>query len=82
MNANSTPTVFSIAEAKAKFSELVKRAEAGERFVVTRHGSPVVEIAASADIKPKKKLRGALKGKIWISPDFDVLGPEWDEYLS
>ena len=81
MNVDSRPTVFSVAEAKAKFSELVKRAEAEERFVVTRHGSPVVEITASADIKPKKKLRGALKGKIWISPDFDVLGPEWDEYL-
>ena len=70
-----------IAEAKAKFSELLKRAEAGEEIVVTRHGKPVATIAAHADATPKKKLRGAMKGKIWIAPDFDVLGPEWDKYL-
>jgi prevent-host-death family protein len=81
MNQESKPTIFSVAEAKAKFSEIVKRAEGGERFVITRHGSPVVEIAASADARPKKKLRGAMKGQIWIAPDFDVLGPEWDEYV-
>lgn len=82
MNHQSKPTVFDVAEAKAKFSEIIKRAEAGERFVVTRHGVPVVEIAASTEIQPKKKLRGAMKGQIWIAPDFDVLGPEWDEYIS
>lgn len=82
VNIETKPTVFSIAEAKAKFSELVARAEAGERFIVTRHGKPVVEIAASAEAKPRKKLRGAMKGKIWIAPDFDVLGPEWEEYAS
>ena len=81
MNVEGKPAVFNIAEAKAKFSELVKRAEAGERLIVTRHGKPVVEIARSAEAQPRKKLRGAMKGKIWIAPDFDVLGPEWDEYL-
>lgn len=82
MNVEDKPAVFSIAEAKAKFSELVKRAEAGERLTVTRHGKPVVEIAPSTETQPKKKLRGAMKGKIWIAQDFDTLGPEWDEYLS
>jgi prevent-host-death family protein len=71
----------SVAEAKAKFSELLKRAEAGEEIVVTRHGKPVATIAGRTDIEPKKKLRGAMKGKIWIAPDFDELGPEWDEYI-
>jgi prevent-host-death family protein len=82
MNIERKSTTFSAAEAKAKFSEILKRAEAGERFVVTRHGKPIVEIAASADALPKKSLRGAMKGQIWIAEDFDVLGPEWDEYVS
>lgn len=82
MDIEAKSTVFSVAEAKAKFSELVSRAEAGERLVITRHGKPVAEIAASADSRPKKKLRGAMKGQIWIAPDFDELGPEWDEYVS
>ncbi|MES1200586.1 MAG: type II toxin-antitoxin system prevent-host-death family antitoxin [Pseudomonadota bacterium] len=37
-------TDYSVAEAKAKFSELIERAEKGESVVVTRHGKPVVEL--------------------------------------
>lgn len=81
MNIENKPVTFSVAEAKAKFSELLSRAEAGERLTITRHGRPIVEIAATGEAKPKKKLRGAMKGEIWIAPDFDELGPEWDEYI-
>jgi prevent-host-death family protein len=33
---------MNIAEAKAKLSELVARAEAGEEVVIARHGRPIV----------------------------------------
>ena len=36
----------SIAEAKAGFAQLVARAEAGERIVITRHGQPVAQVSA------------------------------------
>lgn len=81
MNLENKPSTFSIADAEANFSEIVMRAEAGERFILTRHGTPVVEITPSADAKPKKKLLGAMKGQTWIADDFDELGPEWDEYV-
>jgi prevent-host-death family protein len=35
---------YSVAEAKAKLSELIDRAEKGEGVVITRHGKPVVEM--------------------------------------
>jgi antitoxin (DNA-binding transcriptional repressor) of toxin-antitoxin stability system len=79
MQSEALSETLTIAEAKAKFSELVRRAEAGERFIITRHGKPVAEIAARGT--PRRKLRGAMKGDIWIAPDFDELGPEWDEYI-
>lgn len=69
-----------IAEAKAKFSQLVKRAEAGEEVLVTRHGKVVARLMPPATPPGKKPLLGALKGKIWMADDFDELGPEWDEY--
>ncbi|CDX24853.1 Prevent-host-death family protein [Mesorhizobium sp. ORS 3324] len=70
---------ISIAEAKAKLSELVSRAEAGEEIVLTRHGKVAARIVPPvADPLPRI---GALKGKIWIADDFDELGPEWDEYV-
>jgi prevent-host-death family protein len=71
----------SIAEAKARFSELIKRAEAGEEIVVTRHGKPAARIMPPVGQPEKPSLIGALEGRIWIAEDFDELGPEWDEYV-
>lgn len=36
----------SVAEAKAKFSELLKRAEPGEEILITRHGKAVAKLSA------------------------------------
>jgi prevent-host-death family protein len=68
-----------VAEAKAKFSELIRRAEAGEEVLVTRHGKVVARLMPPVSTE-KKSLIGVLKGKIWMADDFDELGPEWDEY--
>jgi antitoxin (DNA-binding transcriptional repressor) of toxin-antitoxin stability system len=35
---------YSVAEAKAKLSELIDRAEKGEAVTITRHGKAVVEM--------------------------------------
>ena len=37
-------TTISVHEAKAHFSDLLRRVEAGETIIVTRHNSPVAEI--------------------------------------
>ena len=42
----------SLADAKARLSELVNRAEAGEPQIITRRGKPVAKIVA---IEPEKK---------------------------
>jgi len=36
---------ISVSEAKAQLTELVRRAEAGEDVILTRHGQPVVRLA-------------------------------------
>ena len=63
---------IAIAEAKAKFAELIRKAEAGEPVVITRHGRPVVTLRASGATKDIS-LIGAMKGKIVISDDFDEM---------
>ena len=40
---------ISVTDAKAQLTELVRRAEAGEEIVLTRHDKPVVEIRAVQD---------------------------------
>jgi prevent-host-death family protein len=37
-------TDYSVAEAKAKLSELIERAQKGEGVVITKHGHPVAEL--------------------------------------
>ena len=66
-------------EAKTRLSELVRMVEAGERVVLARNGTPVVELVVAEP--PKKREGGFLKGQIWISPDFDEPLPEFEEYV-
>jgi len=40
---------ISVSEAKGQLTELVRRAEAGEEVILTRHGHPVIRLAS---IKP------------------------------
>lgn len=34
-----------VSEAKAQLTELVRRAEAGEEVILTRHGTPIVQLS-------------------------------------
>ncbi len=67
-----------VSEAKAKFSEIVRRAEAGEEIVLTRNGK---EVARLSGPRTRRRL-GQFRGQVWMAPDFDELGPEWHEYMS
>lgn len=42
---------ISVSDAKAQLTDLVRRAEAGEVVILTRHGHPVARLVP-ADIKP------------------------------
>jgi prevent-host-death family protein len=64
-----------IADAKAQFAELFRRAEAGEEITVTRHGRPVARIIA-APPGPRIALIGAMKGQFRVPDDFDDMAAE------
>ncbi len=72
----------SISEAKTQLSKLVARAERGEEVTIRRGRTPVAKLVAiTPTSSPRHSPIGALRGKIWISDDFDELGPEWDPYV-
>ncbi|MEJ5247640.1 type II toxin-antitoxin system Phd/YefM family antitoxin [Caldilinea sp.] len=50
-------------EAKTHFSELLKRVQRGERFIITHHGAPVAVLAPleSAPERPVDEVIAALK---------------------
>lgn len=45
-------TEFAVADAKARFSELLARAEAGEEIVIRRHGRPVAKLVSTERSRP------------------------------
>jgi prevent-host-death family protein len=52
-------TRMSIAEAKARFADAVKKAESGDPVVVTRYGADVAAIVPFSELAELKRLRAA-----------------------
>jgi antitoxin (DNA-binding transcriptional repressor) of toxin-antitoxin stability system len=53
-SAREPAYTVSVAEARARFSELLDKVAAGETVVITRRGEPVADL--SAHRKPRKKI--------------------------
>ena len=66
---------YNIYEAKTHLSALVERAAAGEEVVIAKAGRPVARLVAYKKATPRR-VPGRLKGKIWISDDFDAPLPD------
>jgi prevent-host-death family protein len=54
---------ISVSEAKAHLTDLVKRAEAGEEVILTRHGQPAVRLV-SAQVALTSEEKGRIIKKI------------------
>lgn len=65
----------SVGEAKAQFSALVKRAEAGEEVLITRSGTPVARIVPAKSAKERAFAND--EGLGFVGDDFnEPLPPE------
>ena len=62
--------IVTVTEAKTQLSSLIARASDGEEIVIRRGKRPVAKIIAYAPER-KRRIPGDLKGKIWMSDDFD-----------
>ena len=59
---------MAVAEAKARFAELIRRAEAGEAIELTRYGRPVARIVG-ANRPAGRPLIGAMDGAFTLPDD-------------
>jgi len=57
---------ISVTDAKAQLTELVRRAEAGEEVVLTRHGHAAVRLVAVKKPRDRKALRAVVE-EIWAT---------------
>jgi prevent-host-death family protein len=76
-----------VKEAKAKLTELLRAAEAGERIVLTRHGKAVADLVPHEAGKEERKMsvmeryeiwksENPASGIGWVADDFDDQLPE------
>jgi prevent-host-death family protein len=65
---------FNIHQARTQLSRLIERVNAGEEIVIARAGRPVARLVPLEKRGPRRM--GALKGRIWIAPDFDAPLPD------
>ena len=66
----SETVTVTVTEAKTQLSRLLARVGAGEEIVIRRGRKPVAKIVGYRDPHARRQM-GDLKGKIWMSEDFD-----------
>lgn len=57
-------------DAKTQLSSLVDKAAEGEEIIIAKNGQPMAKLVPFKD--PIRRKPGRLKGKIWMSKDFDA----------
>ncbi len=60
----------STAEAKNRLPQLIRAVEAGEEVIITRHGTPVAQLAPPPT-PPRKARLGGMRGRITLLPGWD-----------
>jgi prevent-host-death family protein len=80
--------IVNVYEAKAKLSDLMARASAGEEIILARNGRPAVKLVPVNEGKMTLKECAAARGYgmdaglVRISDDFDDPLPELEEFFS
>ncbi|HLK15938.1 MAG TPA: type II toxin-antitoxin system prevent-host-death family antitoxin [Fimbriimonadaceae bacterium] len=70
-------TIRNVTEAKAELSSLLVLVEQGEEVIISRAGKPVARLSRIERLKKPREV-GFLRGKVWVSPDFDDPDPEFE----
>jgi prevent-host-death family protein len=77
--ARKLPTQVNVAEAKARFSELVRRALAGGEVVIAKDNHPILRLVPLEPRAPRKA--GSARGTIRVAPDFDTTPKDFEDYV-
>ncbi len=65
-----------VREFRGNLTEYLRQARDGASFLVMSHDRVLAEIRPPPIAERPRRRPGALRGKIWMAPDFDTLPPE------
>jgi prevent-host-death family protein len=70
---------FNVGEAKAHFSELVRKALLGEEVIIAKDNKPLLKLVP---LQPSKGARkpGSAKGQVRMASDFEETPEDFKEY--
>jgi prevent-host-death family protein len=71
------PTHYNVAEAKAHFSTLVRKALQGEEVVIARDNKPLLRLVP---VGVQSRAPGSAKGRIAMAADFDAPLEDFADY--
>jgi len=74
-------TIRNVSDAKEQLSALLVMVEGGEEVVIARAGKPIARLVKYGRPQKPRKL-GALKGEIWIAPNFDDPDAETEQMFN
>jgi prevent-host-death family protein len=80
MSAPKTSLRFNVAEAKARFSELVRKALAGEEVIIARDNKPLLKLVP-LDERRGPRRPGSAEGQVRMTPDFDETPGDFADYV-
>jgi prevent-host-death family protein len=72
-----SPSHYNVAEAKAQFSTLVRKALQGEDVVIARDNKPLVRLVP---VGVSSRKPGSAKGRVKIAADFDAPLDDFSDY--
>ncbi len=72
-------TVLNVQDAKARLSELIRRALDGEEILIARRNRPVIRLQSLAVENRQRKI-GTWKGAIEMADDFDAPLADFADY--
>lgn len=71
---------YDVAEAKARFFELVERVMTGETVVIARDNQPVLALVPLAD-PTARRVPGSAARRVWMARDFDAPLDDFGDYV-
>ena len=81
MARKATPRHYNVAEAKARLSDLVRKALLGDEAVIAKDNKPLVRLVPLGSAASRTRTPGSAKGQVTMAVDFDRTPDDFTDYV-
>ena len=81
MASTGTARHYNVAEAKARLSDLVRKALLGDDVVIAKDNKPLVRLVPLGSAASQARTPGSAKGRVTMAADFDRTPDDFADYV-